>query len=154
MSTSRRIFIAVFGMIAGAQFAHADSPSVTAVLNSSEAVAGRNGATGNSSHRSTWRRRAGGDHGGRSRNSANRNVTTHRDEQSQPNLQCGIRLHCDAVESGKIHDPASNHSRRKQFAAHPGVDFKRRGFVRPFVWAPGLAAIHRQPAQTIWFLPS
>jgi hypothetical protein len=40
MSTSRRIFIAVFGIIAGAQFAHADSPSVTAVLNSSEAALG------------------------------------------------------------------------------------------------------------------
>jgi hypothetical protein len=40
MSTSRRIFIAVFGMIAGAQLAHADSPSVTAVLNSSEAALG------------------------------------------------------------------------------------------------------------------
>ena len=40
MSTSRRMFIAVFGMIAGAQLAHADSPSVTAVLNSSEAALG------------------------------------------------------------------------------------------------------------------
>ena len=40
MSTSRRILIAVFGMIAGAQLAHADSPSVTAVLNSSEAALG------------------------------------------------------------------------------------------------------------------
>src|SRR5206468_8680031 len=40
LSTSRRIFIAVFGIIAGAQFAHADSPSVTAVLNSSEAALG------------------------------------------------------------------------------------------------------------------
>ena len=40
MSMSRRIFIAVFGMIAGAQFAHADPPSVTAVLNSSEAALG------------------------------------------------------------------------------------------------------------------
>jgi hypothetical protein len=40
MSTSRRIFIAVFGMIAGAHLAHADSPSVTAVLNSSEAALG------------------------------------------------------------------------------------------------------------------
>lgn len=40
MSTSRRIVIAVFGMIAGAQLAHADSPSVTAVLNSSEAALG------------------------------------------------------------------------------------------------------------------
>ena len=40
MSTSRRIFIAAFGIIAGAQFAHADSPSVTAVLNSSEATLG------------------------------------------------------------------------------------------------------------------
>jgi hypothetical protein len=40
MSMSRRIFIAVFGIIAGAQFAHADSPSVTAVLNSSEASLG------------------------------------------------------------------------------------------------------------------
>jgi hypothetical protein len=40
MSTSRRIFIAVFGIIASAQFAHADSPSVTAVLNSSEAAMG------------------------------------------------------------------------------------------------------------------
>jgi len=40
MSMSRRIFIAVFGIIAGAQFAHADSPSVTAVLNSSEAALG------------------------------------------------------------------------------------------------------------------
>jgi hypothetical protein len=35
----RRLF-AVLGVIAGAQFAHADSPSVTAVLNSSEAVLG------------------------------------------------------------------------------------------------------------------
>ncbi len=40
MSTSRRIFIAVLGIVAGAQFAHADSPSVTAVLNSSEATLG------------------------------------------------------------------------------------------------------------------
>ena len=40
MSTSRRIVIAVFGMIAGAQLAHADSPSVTAVLNSSETALG------------------------------------------------------------------------------------------------------------------
>jgi BatD DUF11 like domain len=40
MSMSRRIFIAVFGIIATAQFAHADSPSVTAVLNSSEAALG------------------------------------------------------------------------------------------------------------------
>jgi hypothetical protein len=40
MSMSRRIFIAVFGMIAGAHLAHADSPSVTAVLNSSEAALG------------------------------------------------------------------------------------------------------------------
>src|SRR6266446_2512438 len=40
MSTPRRIFIAVFGLIATAQFAHADSPSVTAVLNSSEAALG------------------------------------------------------------------------------------------------------------------
>ncbi len=40
MSTSRRILIAVFGIIACAQFAHADSPSVTAVLNSSEAELG------------------------------------------------------------------------------------------------------------------
>ncbi len=40
MSTFRRIFIVVFGMIAGAQLAHADSPSVTAVLNSSEAALG------------------------------------------------------------------------------------------------------------------
>jgi len=37
---SRRIFIAVFGIIATAQFAHADPPSVTAVLNSSEAMLG------------------------------------------------------------------------------------------------------------------
>src|SRR6266480_373413 len=35
----RRLF-AVLGVIAGAQFAHADSPSVTAVLNSSEAAPG------------------------------------------------------------------------------------------------------------------
>ncbi len=35
----RRLF-AVLGIIAGAQFAHADSPSVTAVLNSSEATLG------------------------------------------------------------------------------------------------------------------
>src|SRR6266480_1206192 len=35
----RRLFIVV-GVIAGAQFAHADSPSVTAVLNSSEAALG------------------------------------------------------------------------------------------------------------------
>ncbi len=40
MSTPKRIFIAVFGIIATAQFAHADSPSVTAVLNSSEATLG------------------------------------------------------------------------------------------------------------------
>src|SRR6184192_1575316 len=40
MSTPRRIFIAVFGIIATAQFARADSPSVTAVLNSSEAAVG------------------------------------------------------------------------------------------------------------------
>ena len=40
MSTPRRIFIAVFGIIATAQFARADSPSVTAVLNSSEAALG------------------------------------------------------------------------------------------------------------------
>jgi hypothetical protein len=40
MSTSRRIFIAVLGIVAVAQFAHADSPSVTAVLNSSEAALG------------------------------------------------------------------------------------------------------------------
>ena len=40
MLTSRRIFIAVVGMIASAQLAHADSPSVTAVLNSSEASLG------------------------------------------------------------------------------------------------------------------
>src|SRR5881409_710638 len=40
MSTPSRIFIAVFGIIATAQFAHADSPSVTAVLNSSEAALG------------------------------------------------------------------------------------------------------------------
>jgi hypothetical protein len=40
MSTPGRIFIAVFGIIATAQFAHADSPSVTAVLNSSEATLG------------------------------------------------------------------------------------------------------------------
>ena len=40
MSTPGRIFIAVFGIIATAQFAHADSPSVTAVLNSSEAALG------------------------------------------------------------------------------------------------------------------
>jgi BatD DUF11 like domain len=40
MSMSRRIFVAAFGIIAGAQFAHADSPSVTAVLNSSEASLG------------------------------------------------------------------------------------------------------------------
>ncbi|HET6888097.1 MAG TPA: BatD family protein [Candidatus Udaeobacter sp.] len=37
---SRRIFVAAFGIIAGAQFAQADSPSVTAVLNSSEASLG------------------------------------------------------------------------------------------------------------------
>jgi BatD DUF11 like domain len=35
----RRLFV-VLGVIAGAQFAHADSPSVTAVLNSSEATLG------------------------------------------------------------------------------------------------------------------
>jgi BatD DUF11 like domain len=40
MSTPGRIFIAVFGIIATAQFTHADSPSVTAVLNSSEAALG------------------------------------------------------------------------------------------------------------------
>src|SRR4029077_18074598 len=40
MSTPGRVFIAVFGIIAGAQFANADSPSVTAVLNSSEAGLG------------------------------------------------------------------------------------------------------------------
>jgi hypothetical protein len=40
MSRSRRIFIAL-GVIASAQFAHADSPSVTAVLNSSEAEMGQ-----------------------------------------------------------------------------------------------------------------
>ena len=40
MSTSQRIFIAVFAVITAAQFAYADSPSVTAVLNSSEAVLG------------------------------------------------------------------------------------------------------------------
>ena len=40
MSPSQRIFIAAFGIIAVAQFAHADSPSVTAVLNSSEAAVG------------------------------------------------------------------------------------------------------------------
>jgi hypothetical protein len=40
MSMSGRIFVAAFGIIAGAQFAHADSPSVTAVLNSSEASLG------------------------------------------------------------------------------------------------------------------
>lgn len=40
MSTPGRIFIAVFGIIATAQFAYADSPSVTAVLNSSEATLG------------------------------------------------------------------------------------------------------------------
>ena len=35
----RRLFV-VIGVIASAQFAHADSPSVTAVLNSSEATVG------------------------------------------------------------------------------------------------------------------
>src|SRR5436190_24340029 len=40
MSTPSRIFIAVFGIIATAQFARADSPSMTAVLNSSEAAVG------------------------------------------------------------------------------------------------------------------
>src|SRR6478672_6471528 len=40
MSMSRRIFVAAFGIVAGAQFAYADSPSVTAVLNSSEASLG------------------------------------------------------------------------------------------------------------------
>jgi hypothetical protein len=40
MSTAQRIFIAVSGLIAIAQIAHADSPSVTAVLNSSEAEVG------------------------------------------------------------------------------------------------------------------
>ncbi len=96
--------------------------------------AGRNGAFRNSSYRGTWRRRAGGNHGGWSRNSANGNVPTHRDEQPQFNLQCDIRLYCDAVESGKIHYPASNHSRWKQFAADTGINIKRRGFARSFVW--------------------
>jgi hypothetical protein len=40
MSTPRPIFIAVFGIIATAEFAYADPPSVTAVLNSSEAALG------------------------------------------------------------------------------------------------------------------
>src|SRR5216110_258921 len=40
MSTPSRIFIAVFGIVAAAQFARADSPSVSAVLNSSEAAVG------------------------------------------------------------------------------------------------------------------
>ena len=40
MSTSQRIFIAVFAVIAATQFAYADSPSVTAVLNNSLAVVG------------------------------------------------------------------------------------------------------------------
>lgn len=40
MSTFQRIFVAVFAIWATAQFAYADSPSVTAVLNSSEAVLG------------------------------------------------------------------------------------------------------------------
>src|SRR5581483_9336817 len=40
MSTFRRIFILFFGIITCAQLAHADSPSVTAVLNSSEAELG------------------------------------------------------------------------------------------------------------------
>jgi hypothetical protein len=40
MSTSQRIFIAVFAVIAAAQLAFADSPSVTAVLSSSEAGLG------------------------------------------------------------------------------------------------------------------
>jgi hypothetical protein len=40
MSIPGRIFIAVFGIIAMAQFAYADRPSVTAVLNSSEAALG------------------------------------------------------------------------------------------------------------------
>lgn len=40
MSTFQRIFVAVFAILATAQFAYADSPSVTAVLNSSEAVLG------------------------------------------------------------------------------------------------------------------
>src|SRR5439155_22990912 len=41
MLTLQRVFIAVFGLIATAQFALADSPSVTAVLNSSEAALGQ-----------------------------------------------------------------------------------------------------------------
>jgi hypothetical protein len=40
MSIPGRIFIAIFGIIATAQFAYADPPSVTAVLNSSEAALG------------------------------------------------------------------------------------------------------------------
>jgi hypothetical protein len=40
MSTFQRIFVALFAILATAQFAYADSPSVTAVLNSSEAVLG------------------------------------------------------------------------------------------------------------------
>ena len=131
-----RIFIAVLGIIATAQFAHADSPSVTAVLNSSEAALGETvrleirvtGARGADAPEQIMVdgleiRRTG---------------TSQRIEMNNLkfNLQCGIRLYCDAVESGKIHDPASNHSRRKQFAAHPGVDIKRRGFVRSFVWRP------------------
>jgi hypothetical protein len=40
MSTFQRILIAVFAVIATAQFAHADSPSVTAILNNSEAALG------------------------------------------------------------------------------------------------------------------
>jgi len=40
MSTAQRIFIAFFGLIAIAQIVYADSPSVTAVLNSSEAQVG------------------------------------------------------------------------------------------------------------------
>ncbi len=40
MSTFQRIFVAVFAILGTAQFAFADSPSATAVLNSSEAVAG------------------------------------------------------------------------------------------------------------------
>src|SRR5260370_40154667 len=40
MSMSRRIFVAALGMSAGAQFEHDDWPSVTAVLNSSEASLG------------------------------------------------------------------------------------------------------------------
>jgi BatD DUF11 like domain len=40
MSTFQRVFIAAFAVLATAQFAYADSPSVTAVLNSSEASLG------------------------------------------------------------------------------------------------------------------